>query len=208
MTDILSYTLTGILLGLSAGFSPGPLSTLVISETLRHRRIEGIKVALVPLLTDLPIILISIFLLSKIGNSDFILGIISVLGAVFVAYLGIKNLGIKGVELQVTQENVRSIQKGIVVNVLSPHPYIFWVMVGAPTVLKAHEANNMASFSFVIAFYILLVGAKLLMALLVDKSRGFLSGSKYIWTMRILGLSLIVFAAILFKEAASLWEII
>ncbi|MCG8700411.1 MAG: LysE family translocator [Bacteroidales bacterium] len=208
MTDILSYTFTGILFGLSAGFSPGPLSTLVISETLRHRRIEGIKVALVPLLTDLPIILISIFLLSKIGNSEFVLGIISVLGAGFVAYLGVKNLGMKGVELHVSKENVRSIQKGIVVNVLSPHPYIFWVMVGAPTVLKAHEANNIASFSFVIAFYILLVGAKLLLALLVDKSRGFLSGNKYIWTMRILGLSLIVFAAILVKEAASLWDII
>ena len=45
----------GILLGLSAGFAPGPLLTLVIAQTLKHNVREGIKVALAPLISDFPI---------------------------------------------------------------------------------------------------------------------------------------------------------
>jgi threonine/homoserine/homoserine lactone efflux protein len=39
---------TGTLLGLAAGFAPGPLLVLVISETLKHNIKEGIKVSLAP----------------------------------------------------------------------------------------------------------------------------------------------------------------
>ncbi|MFC1515262.1 hypothetical protein ACFL7E_00730 [Thermodesulfobacteriota bacterium] len=33
---MISYLTTGIILGLSAGFAPGPLLTLVITESLQH----------------------------------------------------------------------------------------------------------------------------------------------------------------------------
>lgn len=50
----LDFLFLGIALGLSAGLSPGPLQAIVISETLLKGKKEGIKVALAPLLTDLP----------------------------------------------------------------------------------------------------------------------------------------------------------
>ena len=46
----------GILLGVSAGVSPGPLFALVIAETLHHGTKAGLRVALVPLVTDMPIV--------------------------------------------------------------------------------------------------------------------------------------------------------
>jgi hypothetical protein len=46
----------GIIFGLSAGLAPGPLLMLVISDTLRHGIKAGVKVALAPVITDLPII--------------------------------------------------------------------------------------------------------------------------------------------------------
>ena len=49
----------GLVYGLSAGFSPGPLMALVISQTLKHGIREGAKVAVAPLITDLPIILLA-----------------------------------------------------------------------------------------------------------------------------------------------------
>jgi len=58
-------------LSVSAGFAPGPLLTLVISETLQHDIKSGVKVALAPIITDLPIII-----LSKLTNFHDILGII------------------------------------------------------------------------------------------------------------------------------------
>ncbi len=69
------YLLPGIFIGLSAGFSPGPLMTVVISQTLHHGIKEGLKVAIAPLLTDLPIIAIIIFSLSLFLNIDLFLGL-------------------------------------------------------------------------------------------------------------------------------------
>ena len=57
MTAILPFLFAGLVLGLSGGLVPGPLLTLVASETLRHGAAAGIRVALAPLLTDAPIIL-------------------------------------------------------------------------------------------------------------------------------------------------------
>lgn len=57
---MIEFLSAGTLLGLAAGFAPGPLLVLVISETLRHNIKAGIKVSIAPLITDVPIILISL----------------------------------------------------------------------------------------------------------------------------------------------------
>jgi len=51
---------------------------------------------------------------------------------------------------------------------------------------------------------LLLVGSKVLLALLVARSRNFLSGRRYIMIMRLLGILLIGFAAALFAEGLRL----
>ncbi len=65
--ETLSSLAAGTVFGLSAGFAPGPLLTLVITQTLRHDIREGVKVAMAPLITDLPIILLSLLVLSRLG---------------------------------------------------------------------------------------------------------------------------------------------
>ena len=72
----------GTLFGLSGGFSPGPLLVLVISETLRHGLRVGIMVAITPLLTDFPVMLVAILLLNQLTHFDLLLGGISLAGAV------------------------------------------------------------------------------------------------------------------------------
>jgi threonine/homoserine/homoserine lactone efflux protein len=49
---MLSFLTTGTILGLSAGFAPGPLLALVVSETLQHDMKAGVKVALAPILQN------------------------------------------------------------------------------------------------------------------------------------------------------------
>ncbi|MEI6633029.1 MAG: hypothetical protein WCP22_04325 [Chlamydiota bacterium] len=61
---IFAFLGVGVVLGLSAGLSPGPLLALVVSQTLAHGVREGVKVAFVPLVTDLPVILIALFVLA------------------------------------------------------------------------------------------------------------------------------------------------
>jgi len=58
MIDSLFGVLTiGFLLGAPAGITPGPMLVLIISETFRHGIRAGAKVAFIPLLTDLPVVL-------------------------------------------------------------------------------------------------------------------------------------------------------
>jgi len=199
-----AYLSYGTVLGLSAGFSPGPLLTLVISQTLQHGTREGVRVAAVPLLTDLPIIFLVLFAFSSLSDPEFVLGAVSVFGGLFVLTLGLKSLRQGPVKLELNQSEPRSYLKGVLVNVLSPHPYLFWVTVGAPTMLKANQHGAIWAVGFVCCFYVCIVSAKVAVALLVGRSRQFLSAGPYLWVMRLLGLLLVGFAMLLFYDGAIL----
>ena len=205
---MITFLVTGSILGLSAGFAPGPLLVLVISETLQHGLKAGMKVALAPVLTDLPIIVFSLLVLVKLSRFHNTLAIISILGGFFIMYLGIKNIKIKGLHIDNETSPQRSLQKGILINALSPHPYLFWLTVGGPTTIKAMDLGLLAACTFVLCFYILLVGSKIILALLVGRTRSYLQGSTYIYTMRALGFILILFAGFLFRDGLHLLRII
>ena len=205
---MLSFLTTGTILGLSAGFAPGPLLALVVSETLQHDMKAGVKVALAPILTDLPIIVFTLFILAKLSRFHHILGIISIIGACFLLYLGIKNIQTKGVQINISTSAPKSLQKGILVNALSPHPYLFWFSVGGPTTIKAMAVSLPAALFFIGSFYVLLVGSKIFLAVLVGKSRSFLQGNTYVLTMRLLGVVLIILAGILFWDGFQLFNIL
>lgn len=207
MNETTTFLITGILFGLTAGISPGPLLTLVISETLKHNKNEGIKVAIAPLLTDIPIITVTLFALSRVSHLGPILGTIAVLGGIFVAYLGYESITTKGLEIDFQKLNPKSIRKGIIVNALSPHPYLFWLTVGAPITFKAYQVSLTDAIAFISAFYVFLVGSKIAVALLIDRSKAFLQKRAYIWTMRLLGTALFVFAALFIKDGLKLFGI-
>ena len=205
---MVNFLAMGSILGLSAGFAPGPLLTLVISETLQHDIKAGVKVALAPMITDLPIIMLTLFILVKLSGFHKVLGIISCMGGLFVLYLGWQSIVTKGVELNLQGTRPRSLAKGIIVNTLNPHPYLFWFGVGGPTVTKAMNLGMLAPLAFMGSFYVLLVGSKILIAVLVGKSRSFLVGNGYIYTMRLLGFALCGLAIILFRDGFRLLEFI
>ena len=203
-----SFLITGTILGLSAGIAPGPLLTLVISETIEHGVRSGVKIALAPILTDLPIILLTLLILAELSHFQNILGIISIIGGCFILYLGIENLRSQGVDFNLNKSTPKSLQKGLLANILSPHPYLFWFSVGGPTTIKAFDLSLFTAISFVLSFYVLLVGSKAVLAIFVGKSRSLLLGNKYIFTMRLLGLVLIILAGFLFQDGLQLLGIL
>jgi threonine/homoserine/homoserine lactone efflux protein len=201
---MLTFLSIGALLGLSAGVAPGPLLTLVISETLRHGVRSGIKVALAPLITDLPIIAITLVILARLSGFQSLLGGISIGGGIFLFSMGWESLRTRGMALQPEVSAPRSLTKGIVANALNPQPYLFWLSVGAPTVTRAMNHHLLAAVGFVAGFYVLLVGSKVVLAVAVGKSRGFLSGKVYLNVMRLLGLALWVLAVVLVRDGLKL----
>lgn len=205
---MLHFLTIGTVLGLSAGFAPGPLLTLVIAETLRHDIKSGIKVALAPILTDLPIIFLTLLLLSKLSDFNAILGVITILGGFFVLYMGYESVCTKGVDLTLSAEKPRSILKGALTNALSPHPYLFWLSVGAPTMTKAMNIDLISPIAFIAAFYSFLIGSKVFLAILTGKSKTFLAGSAYIYIMRLLGLILCALALFLLYDGLHLLNVV
>lgn len=201
---MLNFLTIGLVLGLSAGFAPGPLLTLVISETLQHDVRAGIKVAIAPLITDLPIILLSVMIISRIAESHVILGIIAFCGAVFIAKMGVENIRIQPQRQPVNSLSANTTYKGILTNLLSPHPYLFWLTVGVPIMSKAMLEGYLKVVVFLSSFYILLVGSKIVLAVVVGRSKTFLSGKVYLYTIRLLGYILCILAIILFYDGVKL----
>ena len=203
-----SFLFSGVVFGLSAGLSPGPLLTLVISETLKHDIKEGIKVSIAPVLTDLPIVMFTILVLSRLSNILPLLGVVSLLGSAFLIYLGYEGISFKGVDIDLEEAKPQSIRKGVIANFLNPAPYLFWFTIGAPLVLKALHLGIFPASAFILGFYVFLVGSKVLVAVVVGKSRFFLKSRNYIYTIRLLGIILLVFAVLFIKDGLELFGII
>jgi threonine/homoserine/homoserine lactone efflux protein len=189
--------------GLSGGLSPGPLLALVVGETLAHGRRAGLAVAAAPLLTDGPIIAAAILLLGRIETSEPALGIVSLAGGALLASYGIT--GLRGTDSAVEETTPSgriwgSLGKGVAVNLLNPSPYLFWLTVGAPLLLRANDSGRWIAMAFLVVFYVGLVGSKALLAVLVARSRSVLRGRGYLWANRILAVVLLAYSALFIRE--------
>ena len=178
--------------------------TLVITQTLRHGVREGLKVAMVPLLSDAPIVGLTVWVLTGIGNARPVIGAISLGGAVFLVYLAVECLRARRVEAAAGAVEPRSLGKGVVVNLLNPHPYLFWFGVGGPLLVKSWRQSGAEAGAFLAGFYICLVGSKVMFAVLTGRGRDALLGGAYPWIMRGLGGALLVFAALFVREGLGL----
>ena len=204
----LTFLVTGIIFGLSGGLTPGPLLTLVISETLRHNIREGIKISFAPIFSDLPIVLGTLFLISELSDTKPVLGTIALLGSIYLIYLAYENISFTGADVTFNGEKPQSLRKGVIANFVNPNPYIFWMTIGAPTVLKASENGFAPPLLFIVGMYVSMIGAKISIATLVGKSRKFLSSSIYKNLIRALGLVLLIFALYFIREALIAFGII
>jgi len=200
MLESLEFFVLGIAFGAAGGLSPGPTTTLVIAQTLRHGVREGIKVAIAPLLTDAPIILLALFVMSRIETAG-LLAAISTLGAAFLVYLAYESFHAKPPELTDSAVAPGSLRKGFIANLFNPHPWMFWLTVGGPVMQRAMDSSAGAAVLFIIAKYSCLVGAKMLIAFAVGKGRGRLGGG-YSFAMKVIAAAMVLFALLFLREAA------
>ena len=200
----MEFLLIGLVLGLSAGISPGPLLTLVIAETLRYGVGAGIRIALSPIITDLPIILLTLLILSRLRGYEWLLGLISFVGGIFLLIMGFDCLKAEAAPPETGGATGNSLAKGVLANLLNPHPYLFWFSIGAPLMAQALRHNSAALIGFILGFYLLLVGSKIILAMLVAKTAAFMNGKVYYYIMRILGVVLGLLALILFYDGLRL----
>ena len=73
----------------------------------------------------------------------------------------------------------RTLRQGIVVNFLNPNPWMFWISVGAPLTRSAWMDGPQFVAAFLVPFYLLLVGGKVLLAGAVHAGRSRISDRGY-----------------------------
>ena len=187
-----------IIMGLGEGIKPGPLNTLVISETLQHDWRAGTKVSLSPLITDAPIITISAWMWSQATSLSGVEAFLYLAGAAFLTWLGIDGLRSASPtfdDIESPQEE-HSLRRGVVTNLLNPNPWMFWTLAGAPFIVAAWTQSPWMPFAFVIPFLTMLIGVKILIAVTFHRSKDWMSDGGLLWAIRISSLALLALAAL------------
>ena len=153
------YLLQGIGYGFSAAVQPGPFQTYIISQTLTRGWRRTLPAALAPLLSDGPIILLCLLVLSQVPL--WFQRVLSIAGGLFILYLAYgayrswKNYDPK---LPVVETGIQqSLFKAALMNALNPGPYIYWSLVTGPILLKGWRETPMHGIGFLAGFYLSMV---------------------------------------------------
>ncbi|MCG2787183.1 MAG: LysE family transporter [Anaerolineae bacterium] len=168
------YILSGLLLGFAAAAQPGPFQTYLIAQAVSYGWRKTWVAALAPLLSDGPIILLTLFALNQIPT--WLQRGLNVAGGLFILYLAWgafrKWQDFGSLEIGTAPQAGHSLLKAAFMNMLSPVPYIYWSLVTGPILLAGLHVSPLHGLSFLLSFYLVLVGGFLaLMAIFSAASR-------------------------------------
>lgn len=154
------YFLQGTTLGLSASATPGPFLAFLLSQTLKNGWRHTWPASFAPLISDGPIIALVMLVLTQ--TPDWFLNILRITGGLFIlylargAFLAFKQAGpVYEISTEPTQHNLL---KAILMNALSPGPYLFWSVLAGPIVLEGWRQSPTLGLSFMLGFYGTLIG--------------------------------------------------
>ncbi len=168
---MLSYLLQGLSLGLSGAASPGPFQAFVIGQALKNGWRRTLPAVLAPLISDGPIILLMVLLLTNMPPG--VLRTIQVVGGIYVVYLAWKAAQAYR-DFQVVDspgENRQTLWQAVATNFLSPGPYVFWSMLAGPVLVKGWRETPAFGLGFLFGFYFSMIGGLTLLVVLFGAAR-------------------------------------
>ena len=149
------YILQGIGFGFAAAAQPGPFQTYLVSQTLLKGWKRILPAVFAPLLSDGPIIALSLVIVSQVPpwlqRFLYIAGGLFVLYLAYGAYNSWKNFDPTITYVETNTE--QSILKAALINTLNPNPYIFWSLVTGTILLAGWRETPLHGLGFIIAFY-------------------------------------------------------
>jgi threonine/homoserine/homoserine lactone efflux protein len=129
--------------------------------------------ALSPLLSDAPIILTALFLLTRLPEAAA--RILQAAGGLLLLYFAWRSYQDwrrgPAAEAEDTGRGSRTLLEAIGVNLLNPNPWLGWSLVMGPALLAAWRSSPSNGVAFLVAFYSVLVGTTALIVLLFGTTR-------------------------------------
>lgn len=155
---LLTLITRGATLGFTAGVLPGPLQTYLIQTTLTQGWRKALPLIISPLISDLPLIILTVLVLAQFPP-EFI-RIVQIAGGLFVLWLARGawltfraggTIGTGGEAVTLTTRQL--LTRAVLVNLLSPGPYIFWATVNGPLLVQGARESVVHAAAFLVAFY-------------------------------------------------------
>lgn len=149
----------GAALGFWAAASPGPFQAFLSGHALRHGAWRALPAALAPLLSDGPII--AVVLLALVQAPPGLLRGLNVAGGLFLLWLAWAGLRSSRAPVPASRAPagaLRGVGQAVIMNALSPGPWVFWSLVCGPILASAWAARPATALAFLAGFYLLLCG--------------------------------------------------
>jgi threonine/homoserine/homoserine lactone efflux protein len=163
--------LQGLTLGFSAAAQPGPFQAYLLAQSIRNGAARTLPVALVPLVSDPPVIAVVLAALAQVPAG--LLRGLQVAGGAIVLWLGVAALRAvragRVAERDASEGSPRGFWRAVLVNLTNPNAWIGWSVVMGPIAAAAWRASPPRALAFVAGFYLLLLGGNVLLILLAGR---------------------------------------
>ncbi len=194
---MVSYLIQGAALGFAAAAAPGAYQSYLITKTLHAGWRQAIVIALAPLISDPPIVLAVLLLLDQI--SDRWIDIISLFGGIFIFYMAwgiwqsLRKPETPGRQTQTSDgrtnfhysapqsdnapagslaaQRWRILKRAVLMNMLSPGLYTFWIFVLGPLFLEGFAVSPFQGGAFLLGFYGVFISSLSALVLLFHQAR-------------------------------------
>jgi threonine/homoserine/homoserine lactone efflux protein len=156
---MISYLIFGITFAFAAAVQPGPLQTYIISQTIKKGWRSTLPAAFAPVISDVPILLLVLFLLSTVPDNFII--VLRIGGGIFLLYLGINAFNswkkYDANESASSDSSQQTLFKAVGVNLLNPAPYLAWSLIMGPLFLEGWEIAPINGIALIFGFYITMI---------------------------------------------------
>jgi len=156
-SGLLGNVLFGGGLAFAAAVQPGPLQAFLLSRVLAAGWRRTLPACLSPVLSDGPIALLAILLLSRCPPGA--LHVLRAAGGLLLVYLagGALRQWRRPPAPSSLPSAPRTLLQATLVNLLNPNPYLAWGLVLGPAVAAAWSRSPSHALGLVVAFYVTMV---------------------------------------------------
>ena len=152
---MLIYLIQGVTFGFAAAVQPGPYQTYLMSQALNYGWRRALPAALAPLISDGPIILLTLLVLSQMPL--WLEQVLQTAGGFFLFYLAYGTFKawreFKAVNIDPAHSTTIGVLKAAMVNVLNPNPYLSWMLVLGPLLVKGWRESSGHGIALMLGFY-------------------------------------------------------
>jgi len=172
METVLTYLTKGVVLGLYVIATPGPFMAYLLAQALQMGWKRTLPIALTPLLSDLPVLLILLSLISQMPLWFF--SVLKLVGGCYLIYLArsifLQSRREPALQNQAVGAQTPTFAKAVLINWFNPNVYIFWGTIGGPIVLEGWRQAPAMGAGFMVGMYTILVGGTALIITLAGAS--------------------------------------